>query len=146
MRFRRQCEQISETLSESGSTGMKAVSQQIAREIASVKCGTTLLDALLFHVHPLTCFAFADPKQRPHFHALRACMEVKDNRLRMIWLAISASLFALWFHGIQLRSRLFAITDRVVRAKGDLFAAGEQKLLAALHQVLLVEGPGIHEV
>src|ERR1035441_4471910 len=113
MRFRRQYEQISETLSESGSTGMEAVSQQMAREIASVKCGATLLDALLFHVYPLTCFAFADPKQRPHFHALRACMEVKDNRLRMIGRSVTACLFALWLLGIQLSGGLFAIATPV---------------------------------
>ena len=53
---------------------------------------------------------------------------------------------ALRFQGFKLSSRLLAIAQSVVSAERDLLAARKQKFLAALHQVLLVERPWIHEV
>src|ERR1035438_1009186 len=55
MRFACQCEQLAETLSKPGSSGVEAVSEQQAREIAAVKRGAALLNVLLFHVYPLRC-------------------------------------------------------------------------------------------
>src|SRR5262249_49663177 len=49
-------------------------------------------------------------------------------------------------HSFKLDACLLAISKRVVGAKGDLLAAWEQEFLTALHQILLVERPGIHEV
>src|ERR1035441_9532398 len=63
MRFACQCEQLAEALSEPGSSGVEAVSEQQAREIAAVKRGAAPLNVLLFHVYPLAQSDFADLKQ-----------------------------------------------------------------------------------
>src|ERR1035437_428951 len=73
-------------------------------------------------------------------------MKVKDNRLQTIGRAVTARLLASCFHRVQLSTSLFAIADRIVRAERNLLAARKQEFLAALHQVLLVERPRIHEV
>lgn len=46
----------------------------------------------------------------------------------------------------QLIARLFAVPDIVVSAEGDLFTVRQQDYLAALHDILLVERPGIEEI
>src|SRR5215470_10416883 len=48
--------------------------------------------------------------------------------------------------GRELFAGLLAVPQRVVGAVRDLLAVRQQRGLAALHQLLLVEGPGIHEV
>ena len=50
------------------------------------------------------------------------------------------------FHGLKLCARLLAISKGVVRAKRDLLTTGEKEFFAALHQILLVKRPGVHEV
>src|SRR5260370_40958444 len=61
-----------------------------------------------------------------------------------------STLFAgehsLGFHCFELRTSLLAVTDRVVRAEWDLFAAWKQELLATLHQIFLFEGPTVHKI
>src|SRR5215831_8624530 len=52
----------------------------------------------------------------------------------------------LSFQGFKLGSCLLTITKGVVSAEWDLFTAGKEKFFAALHQVLLIECPWIHEV
>src|ERR1039458_6448370 len=125
---------------------MKAVSQQHPCEVTAVKRNAALFDAWLFHAHPLAQRAFVDLQQGPHFHALRAGVKVKDNRFWTICYAVATSLLALWLHRVELSTRLFAIPDGVIGAERNLLATGQQEFLAALHQVLLVESPGIHEV
>src|ERR1035437_3185522 len=73
-------------------------------------------------------------------------MKVKDNRLQTIGRAVTARLLASCFHRVQLSTSLFAIADRIVRAERNLLAARKQEFLTALHQILLVERPGVHEV
>src|SRR5258708_7240975 len=60
--------------------------------------------------------------------------------------AFFAGADALGFEGFQLRPGLLSVTDSVVCAKWYLLAAGKQEFLAALHEILLVEGPGVHEI
>src|SRR5260370_16431555 len=52
----------------------------------------------------------------------------------------------LWFQGFELDTSLFAITNRVISAERNLLPSRKQKFLAALHQVLLIEGPRVHEI
>src|ERR1035437_3697409 len=111
MRFRSEGKQFTKPPGELGPAGMKAVSQQHPRKVTAVERGATLLDALLFHGHPLAGLDFVDLQQRPHFHTLRARVKVKDDRLWTIGCSHSSGFFALWLHRIQLSTRLFAIAD-----------------------------------
>src|SRR5260370_3173975 len=52
----------------------------------------------------------------------------------------------LGLHCLQLSASLFAIADGIVGAKRNLFASRQEKFLAALHEVLLIEGPRVHEI
>src|SRR5258708_11100385 len=60
--------------------------------------------------------------------------------------AVKASTIARSFACCKLLSCLLAIADAVVRAKRNLLPVGQENFLTALHQVLLVKGPGVHEV
>src|SRR5258708_7567269 len=73
-------------------------------------------------------------------------MESEGQRLRDKGHTLSLSLVTLALTLLQLHPGLFAVPDVVISTEWDLFAIGEQDFLAALHQVLLVEGPGIHEI
>src|SRR5260370_24011067 len=126
---------------------MEAVSQQEARKIAAIESGAALFDVLLFHFPPLAWSIQMNLSQPVRCRAARdAVLDVEDNRLRFIASSIAARLFPFGFHGLQLRACLFPVANRVVGAERDLLAARQQKLFTALHQVLLVEGPRVHEV
>src|SRR5258707_672950 len=60
--------------------------------------------------------------------------------------AFFAGADPLGFEGFQLRPGLLSVADSVVCAKWYLLAARKQKFLAALHEVLLIESPGVHEI
>src|SRR5260370_729667 len=77
---------------------------------------------------------------------LRLFAELKSNRLGHKGTTRLAGADALGFEGFQLRPGLLSVTDSVVCAKWYLLAAGKQEFLAALHEILLVEGPGVHEI
>src|SRR6266852_1199393 len=53
---------------------------------------------------------------------------------------------SLGFRSFELGAGLFAIADGVIGAERYLLAAGKQEFFAALHQIFLVEGPGVHEI
>src|SRR6516225_6125413 len=72
--------------------------------------------------------------------------EIESHRPWLIACAAGTCAPTFWFHGFKLCARLLAIPKSVVRAKGDLLASREKEFFAALHQILLVERPGIHEV
>src|SRR5260370_37829847 len=85
------------------------------------------------------------------FSAARAtrtvvALKAERDRLRRISLARAPGAIAAALAGLELLAGLLPVAERVVCAEGDLHAAREQELLAAFHQVLLVKGPGVHEV
>src|SRR5229473_479374 len=57
-----------------------------------------------------------------------------------------AGKHSLGFRSFELGAGLFAIADGVIGAERYLLAAGKQEFFAALHQIFLVEGPGVHEI
>src|SRR5579884_1921588 len=68
------------------------------------------------------------------------------ERLRRKWHTCAPGLVALALAFLELLACLLTVTNAVIRAEGYLFAIGKQDLLAALHQVFLIEGPGVHEI
>src|SRR5260370_28800261 len=72
--------------------------------------------------------------------------ERKNNRPWYEGLAFFAGSNARGFESFEVGAGLLPIADGVVRAEGYLLAAGKQKFLAALHQILLIEGPRVHEI
>src|SRR6266403_1354609 len=77
---------------------------------------------------------------------LRLFAELQSTRPRRKGLTFFAGSNTLGFEGFELGAGLLAVADRVVDAERYLLAAGKQKILAALHEILLIEGPGVHEV
>ena len=73
-------------------------------------------------------------------------VEFESNRPGNKRSAFFAGSNTLGFEGFELGAGLLAVADRVVGAERYLLAAGKQKFLAALHEILLVEGPGVHEI
>src|SRR5258708_2343440 len=76
----------------------------------------------------------------------RACPEVEGDWLRRIRRPIPLRLQPRTLPRPKLRPRLLAVSDAVVGAEWNLFAARQQELLAALHHILLIERPRVHEV
>lgn len=72
--------------------------------------------------------------------------KVKCDRFRQKFDAISLRAGTGAIAGYKLGARLLAISDRVVRTKRNLETAGQEEFFAALHHVLLIERPWIHEV
>jgi hypothetical protein len=66
--------------------------------------------------------------------------------LRLERPALGTRAPALRFHRFKLLPRLLTIAQRIVCAEWDLLATGQEEFFAALHQVLLIERPGIHKV
>src|SRR5260221_5819579 len=50
------------------------------------------------------------------------------------------------FKGLELRASLLAIANGVEGAEWYLLASGQQEFLTALHEILLIERPWIHEI
>jgi hypothetical protein len=73
-------------------------------------------------------------------------LKVERDGPRLVFPPLRTDEAAFGHRRLELRSGLFAIPDRVIRAEWNLFSAGQQELLAALHQVLLIEGPWVHEI
>src|SRR6266851_4353193 len=76
----------------------------------------------------------------------RLFAELKSNWPRYKGSALFAGSNTLGFESFELGAGLLAIADRVIGAEWYLLAAGKQEFLAALHEILLVEGPGVHEI
>src|SRR5260370_35793134 len=76
----------------------------------------------------------------------RPAIGVEDERARVVSATFAPGAPPLGLHRIELGSRLFPIPHRVVGAEWNLLAARQQKLLAAFHEILLVEGPRAHEI
>src|SRR6516162_6918176 len=77
---------------------------------------------------------------------LRLFADLKSNRPRYKSSAFFAGSDTLGFESFELGAGLFAIADSVIGAERHLLAAGKQEFLAALHEILLVERPRVHEV
>ncbi len=73
-------------------------------------------------------------------------IKIERDRPRFVFPTLSAGPPALGLRGFELRSGLLAVTNGVVSAEWNLLSAGQQELLAAFHQVLLIKGPRIHKV
>src|SRR5260370_41458412 len=73
-------------------------------------------------------------------------IEVERDWPRLISPSLSAGAPAFWLRCFQLRSGLLPVANRVVGAEWNLLASWQQEFLAALHQVLLIECPRIHEI
>src|SRR5258708_11415779 len=71
-------------------------------------------------------------------------IELDGLRFESVTLRLRA--LALRFHRLQLSASLFAIADRIVGAERNLLASRQEKFLAAFHEVLLIESPGVHEI
>src|SRR5260370_27084013 len=80
-----------------------------------------------------------------HLHQI-GCLEIEMHRLRLVPRAVGTCSATFRLHLLQLLARLLAISQCVVCAERDLLSAGQQELLAAFHQVLLVERPWCHEI
>src|SRR5262249_32454348 len=72
--------------------------------------------------------------------------KIEHNRLGLVEPAFASRTPPLWLHCVELLACLFAIAHHIVRTERNLLAAGQQKLLAAFHEVLLIKGIGIHEI
>src|SRR6266704_2060801 len=114
---------------------MEAISQEHRREVAFVEAGATLLYVFL-RTHGSTT-------RKPFVSSL---MEVERDGPRLIFAAIGTGTAALGLGCFQLRPGLLAVADGVVSAEWNLLSAGQEEFLAAFHQVLLVEGPRVHEI
>ena len=73
-------------------------------------------------------------------------VEFESNRPGNKRPAFLAGSNTLGFETFELGASLLPITDGVVGAEWYLLAARKQKFLAALHQVLLIESPRVHEI
>src|SRR5216683_5661876 len=73
-------------------------------------------------------------------------VEFESNRTGNKRPAFFAGANPLRFQGFELDTSLFAITNRVKSAERNLLPSRKEELLAALHEVLLIESPRIHEI
>src|SRR5262249_36150547 len=89
-----------------------------------------------------------DRHSRPLPQPPRSWARSKAERdgFRHVWVARAPGTPAISFTMYELFAGLFPVAECVVGAERDLVAARQQKPLTALHEVFLVEGPGIHEV
>src|SRR5258708_10736213 len=73
-------------------------------------------------------------------------MKRKRQWWRRIGRAISSSPMARSLACGKLLPRLLTVADTVVGTERNLLAIRQEDFLTALHHVLLVKGPGVHEV
>src|SRR5579859_5302961 len=73
-------------------------------------------------------------------------LEIEADRLRYKGDARAAGSVVRPLARFELHARLLTVAKRIVGAERNLLTIRQKEFLAALHQVLLIEGPGIHEV
>src|SRR5713101_940388 len=119
----------------------RSLSYSVAQQVLTCPCSGRTRIVSLFVAISLPGVEANEPSE----NSVRA-LYIKRDGTGLESAAFRLRAPALGLHRLQLSTSLFTIADGIVGTERNLFASRQEKFLAALHEVLLIESPRIHEI